>query len=126
RKRLYRSTTTPPTIENRKAGNCAANTVAPSMNADCVSSYTTQYTAVRCIHMPISDTDCPKKYNLKLRLCNALNARIAMRQLCRQLRQIRDKMLNGRPQLFRHFFRREGDTPVAHHQNVMKRIAHIW
>jgi hypothetical protein len=45
------------------AGNMVANNESPSINLECVSEYTTQLTAVFCIHVPMSDMDWPKKYN---------------------------------------------------------------
>jgi hypothetical protein len=40
-----------------KEGNCVQNNESPSINAERVNVYTTQLTAVRCIHVPISETD---------------------------------------------------------------------
>jgi len=61
RYRLYRSDTTPPIEENKKEGNKLAKRVAPNINFECVSEYTTQLTAVFCIQVPIREMDCPVK-----------------------------------------------------------------
>jgi hypothetical protein len=58
---LYLSATTPPINENIKEGNMVANKVTPSINLECVSEYTTQLTAVFCIHVPNSEIDWPVK-----------------------------------------------------------------
>ncbi len=65
--RLLRSATIPPIGATRKTGIWLENPTAPSSNPEPVSLYTSQDCATVCIHVPISEINCPLKKSWKLR-----------------------------------------------------------
>ena len=68
-----RSATDPPHIENSSIGAEPTAATRPRSSLDLVRSYTSQLWAVFCIHVPISETNWPKKKSRKLRCLSAAN-----------------------------------------------------
>jgi len=77
--RLYRSATMPPNGAVRKTGIWLANPTEPSNSEDPVSRYTSQASAMLCIHVPMSEMSCPLKKSWKLRWRRARNVVVKLR-----------------------------------------------
>ncbi len=60
------STKLPIKGDNTKDGKSEINETKPSKKTDSVNRYTNQLIAIRCIHVPNSEIDCPMVCNLKL------------------------------------------------------------
>ena len=61
RRRFQRSASTPPNVAKKKIGICPAKPTQPRRTGECVSRYTSHCCATDCIHVPISEINCPKK-----------------------------------------------------------------
>jgi len=67
RRRFHRSARTPANGATTNVRIWEANPATPSSTFDPVRSYTSQPIATLCIHVPVTESPCPKKYRRKLR-----------------------------------------------------------